>query len=401
MYNLINILKETLQEGVDKKTIAKFIKDNGITKRTSKVKDKQSLSGANNVYYRIAWENGWLDDLLPKESEEALFKRLKAAAKDVNYNRADFQEKYKSLYDKARTKGLMDQLFGQRSITKDAYVEKAIESWHDNKGRPLYDYSKSKIEGLDKPITINCPKKNHGAFTVSKASNHLNYKDRPGQGCPKCKCEAENQKFIERAKAVHGDLYGYDKVDYCNPEYKIRSANTKRNDTRLIFPIYCKKHQRYFGQRTDIHLDGHGCPACAESKGESKLKDFFNKKGMKIDIGNFENCTNKKTGKACKRLPFDVYVPDLNVIIEYDGKQHFENVPYFFKNEEGYEDQVRRDKLKNDFCEEEGNPKLIRISYMTPLSQISSILDGLLKKAKTTNDKIILASDYPKAGWNA
>jgi very-short-patch-repair endonuclease len=142
-----------------------------------------------------------------------------------------------------------------------------------------------------------------------------------------------------------------------------------------------------------VEIIDHGLP-------ESTPR-LFSKKGIKIDIGDFENCTNQKTGKACRKLPFDVYSPDLNVIVEFDGKQHFQDVPYFFKDKEGYKDQVRRDKLKNDFCKEEGNPKLIRISYMTPFNQISSVLDALLKKAKTSNDKIILASDYPKAGWNA
>jgi very-short-patch-repair endonuclease len=294
---------------------------------------------------------------------------------------------------------LMDKLFGQRARTKEKFIDLAIKSWHDSGGKPLYDYSKINFKGMGEPITVNCPKKGHGPFDVSKASNHLNYKGRPGQGCPKCKCEASTQNFIEKAQAIHGDLYGYDKVDYCNPKYQRRDTNT--GTPKWYFPIYCKKHQRYFEQRSDIHLGDHGCPACAESKGEAELKNYFAKKGVKIDIGNFENCTNKKTGKACRRLPFDVYSPDLNVIVEFDGKQHFQDVPYFFKDKEGYKDQVRRDKLKNDFCKEEGNPKLIRISYMTPFNQISSVLDTLLKKAKTSNDKIILASDYPKAGWNA
>jgi hypothetical protein len=69
MYKLVNILRESLQEkvDVDKETIAKFIKDNGITKRSSRdPKDKSSLFMANRRYWNIASENGWLDELLPK-----------------------------------------------------------------------------------------------------------------------------------------------------------------------------------------------------------------------------------------------------------------------------------------------------------------------------------------------
>ena len=37
----------------------------------------------------------------------------------------------------------------------------------------------------------------------------------------------------------------------------------------------------------------------------------------------FKNCKNKLP------LPFDFYLPDYNILIEFDGKQHFESIEIF------------------------------------------------------------------------
>lgn len=394
------ILNELVYEAsVDKETIAKYIKDNNITQKASKLPSVKSLQKANDTYYRIAWKNGWLDDLFPKESEESLIKRMEDAAKDVNYNRSEFQKKYLGLYNRARKMGLMDKLFGKRGKSKEEFVKLATQTWHDDKGDALYDYTDTDYQGLDKPITVRCPKEGHGDFKVSRASNHLKQVDRIPQGCPVCLCDKRKNAFVEKSKSVHGDLYGYDKVDYCNKEYQIKDKSS--GEPRWYFPIYCKRHKDYFMQRADQHASGIGCPVCAESKGELIVKEHLKKLGAKTSMGTFEDCTNKKEGKGCRRLRFDAYIPDMNVVVEYDGKQHFQPVNFFQTTGERFEDLVRRDKLKNDYCKQEGKPRLIRISYKTPLSKIPSVLDELLKKLETTNDRIILSSDYPKEGWNA
>ena len=54
--------------------------------------------------------------------------------------------------------------------------------------------------------------------------------------------------FIERAKAIHGDKYGYDNVEYGVGEFNIS--------------IYCKFHKEYFTQSIYDHLAGKGCYKC-------------------------------------------------------------------------------------------------------------------------------------------
>ena len=107
-----------------------------------------------------------------------------------------------------------------------------------------YDYSKFVyIKSIIKSIII-CPI--HGEFLQS-ANRHLN-----GYGCKKCSSlqilDKTRQKFIEKAKAVHGDKYDYSNFIYVSC------------DTKGI--IICKNGHK-FKQNPTIHLSGKGCPYCA------------------------------------------------------------------------------------------------------------------------------------------
>ena len=56
------------------------------------------------------------------------------------------------------------------------------------------------------------------------------------------------EDFIAKARAKHGDKYGYEKVLYIN--------------NRTEVEIYCKTCQKYFMQSPDSHLQGKGCRDC-------------------------------------------------------------------------------------------------------------------------------------------
>jgi len=65
------------------------------------------------------------------------------------------------------------------------------------------------------------------------------------------------------------------------------------------------------------------------------------------------DCRNKK------ELPFDFYLPDYNLCIEYDGIFHYEDIfdkPYDFKTGK------KRDKIKTKYCKD-NNINLLRIPY--------------------------------------
>ena len=59
-------------------------------------------------------------------------------------------------------------------------------------------------------------------------------------------------------------------------------------------------------------------------------------------------------------MPFDFYLPEYNICIEFDGIQHFEPRDAFGGKVE-FEKTKLRDKIKDDYCKNNGL-SLIRIS---------------------------------------
>lgn len=125
-------------------------------------------------------------------------------------------------------------------MTTEEFIIKA-RAIHGDK----YDYSKVEYVGHDEKVCIICPK--HGNF-YKTFHNHLR-----GQGCPFCKQEERKVSFsfIEKAKAVHGQKYIYDKVEYVN--------------ARTNVCIICPKHGEFW-QNPGAHLRGSECPICMGRK---------------------------------------------------------------------------------------------------------------------------------------
>ena len=97
------------------------------------------------------------------------------------------------------------------------------------------------------------------------------------------------------------------------------------------------------------------------SKGILKLIDLFKKMNIQYNIEyTFPTCLGLKN----KPLKFDFYLPQQDILIEYDGEQHFEDKGMFGdkNHQQKFELQQKYDKIKNDWCLK-NNKKLIRISY--------------------------------------
>lgn len=99
-----------------------------------------------------------------------------------------------------------------------------------------------------------------------------------------------------------------------------------------------------------------GCPICCESKLETEMRNILDKYGIKHERQkSFSGCRDKNI------LSFDFYLPDYNVCIEMDGKQHFEAVKYF-GGEEKFKDTKNKDNIKTNYCII-NNINIIRIPY--------------------------------------
>lgn len=99
------------------------------------------------------------------------------------------------------------------------------------------------------------------------------------------------------------------------------------------------------------------CNKCTtQSKGEEKIIQILSENKVRyIYQHKFDNCKFKKV------LTFDFFLPEYNILIEYDGRQHYEISEFFGGLDEFIRVKIR-DTVKDMYCKE-NNIKLIRIPY--------------------------------------
>lgn len=208
-----------------------------------------------------------------------------------------------------------------------------------------YDYSKSSFTVRRDKITIIC--KEHGEFKQT-AANHVR-----GQGCPTCsknergiKIRKSEKDFFDDCNYIHNKKYNYSKTTY-------QGMNS------IIEPI-CPVHGSFKVLAIKHYHRNQGCPHCSDEQLKSRpiieMEQYLNDNNI-IFISEYriKECRN------VLELPFDIYIPSLNLCVEYDGIQHYKPIE-FFGGEEGYQKQVQNDKIKNEYCDN-NNINLLRINY--------------------------------------
>lgn len=181
-------------------------------------------------------------------------------------------------------------------------------------------------------------------FTIS-SSNQKN-KRYCNSTCAASKSLAE---FILDAEKTHGKgRYDYSRVVYLGGHIKVE--------------IGCKEHG-WFWQAAHNHAKGgRGCPKCAakHSKKETRIREWLERVGIQFEYQKkFPDCRYKRP------LAFDFWIPEIKVLIEYDGEQHFNcrgKIRKYQITPAQFEVIKARDKIKNEYAEKKGL-KLIRIPY--------------------------------------
>jgi len=113
---------------------------------------------------------------------------------------------------------------------------------------------------------------------------------------------------------------------------------------------------------------GGGCPKCKFSRGEKRIdKYLYDNNFYYIKEKYFPDCKNVLL------LPFDFYLPEYNLCIEYDGILHY--IDKFNETEE-FKKTKKRDKIKTKYCKN-NNINLLRIPYWE-FENIEKILEQTL-----------------------
>ena len=137
----------------------------------------------------------------------------------------------------------------------------------------------------------------------------------------------------------------------------------KQYDKQTHIIYKCPKHIREETQEMSLdHFRASNVPChfCQISSGELRVKKFLDENRIDYVFQHmFSDC------KHIRVLEFDFYLPKMSIVIEYDGKQHFQPMNYAKikeENERLFELCQKRDEIKNIYCNENGIT-LIRIPY--------------------------------------
>lgn len=140
-----------------------------------------------------------------------------------------------------------------------------------------------------------------------------------------------------------------------------------KSDVKMFWecPICFYKYKTAIKNRAN----GYGCPKCKSSKGEKMVSDTLLKFGVYfLSQHRFSDC------RRTKPLPFDFYLPNHNLCIEYHGEQHYKPSSYF-GGIDSFEYRIENDKIKLNYC----NNKKINILVIPywEYSNIEKILENI------------------------
>ena len=133
---------------------------------------------------------------------------------------------------------------------------------------------------------------------------------------------------------------------------------TSSGGTNLYYKCKCDCGNQIYVTGNNLKQGQQSC-GCVSSKGEEKI--------IEILLNNNIDFETQKTFESCRydlgwKAKFDFYLPKYNLLIEYDGIQHFKETSFSQNDKDNLRTRQERDNIKNQWCKENNIP-LIRIPY--------------------------------------
>lgn len=128
------------------------------------------------------------------------------------------------------------------------------------------------------------------------------------------------------------------------------------------------------GVKRDLQFNyfmrGEGCKYCGISGGEETILATLSKQGITYE-------REKNFGfESYQRARYDFFLPERNLIIEYDGKQHFKPLE-IWGGEELFAERTYRDRKKNKLALDAGMD-VIRIPYTIKGVELQELISDIV-----------------------
>lgn len=192
-----------------------------------------------------------------------------------------------------------------------------------------------------------------------------------GYRCPYCShphSKKSNEEFINEVFNLVGN------------EYTVLSIYDGCNKKVLFEHEICKN--KFYMKPTNFLSNSCRCPFCMDrsnSKPIKFIKSILDKKNMEY----ISECKLDQL-KYKRQLKIDLYIPSINLYIEYDGEQHF-NHAMLFQSDYEFNEYRKRDATKNNFFKE-NNLSLLRLDNSN-YRKFTYILNNIMNERSTINEK--------------
>lgn len=234
--------------------------------------------------------------------------------------------------------------------------------WHPTKNKltPFDVMAKS-----NKKVWWKCDK-SYDHEWESVISNKIN------QGCPCC-----SGKKVVISNCLSTTHYEISKKWHSTKNFPLTTFDVTFGSGKKVW-WKCNNNHEWITSVCDlvrgINDGGNGCPLCYESNGERKIKNILEQINLVYETQKiFDDCKHEK------KLRFDFYLPKYNILIEYDGIQHFKPIIYWGGIKK-FNNDKKRDKAKNEYAMKNNIP-LLRIPY-TKFDLIEEEIKQFLEKIK-------------------
>ena len=204
-------------------------------------------------------------------------------------------------------------------------------------------------------IAFECPK--HGIQTMMLD----NFKR--GHKCKFCSYE-------ERGESIKVPVLYIDEVIKSTNDNIWLNPDEHTNTTDHNLKIKCSCGNIYTTSFVNfLRANINRCPICSqkESSGEFKIRKYLEENNIDFEQEKrFSDCRDTKP------LSFDFYLPNNNMCIEFDGKQHYSDV----FGDESFIKTKLHDDIKDKYCEK-NKISMLRIPYWE-YNKIENILSSYL-----------------------
>lgn len=231
--------------------------------------------------------------------------------------------------------------FAQYHIENTKNFFESYWDWIRNKVNPYYLSPSNK-----KKIWVKCQNEDINKLNgIKKKDYHKSYQISCFNFTSGCRCS-----YCASSKIHPYDSFGYhhfDKVMSWHPDNKISPFRVALNSHKK-YKFICPKCGKIVDRSlANANKQGCKCKKCSMSNGEDRISKWLESNNI---FYKYEKEFNGLIGLGGGNLSYDFYLPEYNLLIEYQGDQHDRYVKGFHKSYVDFEKQQEHDRRKREYA---------------------------------------------------